>query len=144
MAELINSSHFIIGFAACAFLVAIIVLIGGILRFKSKRNIILLPLFLAMVSLGVSYIVFKQDKISEADLKHILDMAEIEAEKAEGQRVQSLMPLMAEVLEGVRAELATSADNTLSESAINRIAALSRDLKPYKRIATDSLVPGNL
>ena len=142
MAELINSYPFIFGFAACAILMTIIVLIGGIFKFKNKRSIVLHSIFLVIVSLGISFIVLKQDKISETELKHILDMAEIEAEKAEGQRVQSLMPLMAEVLEGVRAELATSADNTLSEYTINRIAALSKDLRPYKRIAVDSLVPG--
>lgn len=97
------------------------------------------PLVLALVTTVTSILLYHRVNTLEADNEYQILRLQAQAESLEGHRRSDLGSLLQELLEKVDEELELHDDRTLSDSTIDRIAALSFALKPYGYYAMDSI-----
>lgn len=105
---------------------------------KAINSILLAVLTGTVLVFAVGYLYFQrtslQSQTEYQNKKLALQEAQLEA-----TRSSALVPLMSELLRKADEELKASSNRSLSDSLINKIAVLSRSLKPYRLILGDSL-----
>ena len=133
-----------------------LVLLAGILVFRFKGtpfnstgeerkqgvkagNWIVLSAAILMVVLTCSFVIFKQNESSRAEIQLQRELLKEQEELNEITRKGSVVILMGNLLDKIEAELGETPDRTLSEATITRISSLSSALEPLRYLEGDSL-----
>jgi len=108
---------------------------------KGKKNLLVGFVFMVLLlwALASSIFLFKQNKKHRAQLENQQMKFEQELDVQEAIRKSSLVSLMGNILDKVDDELKENPNKSLSESTIDRIAALSYSFEPYEYSEGDSL-----